>query len=87
MVNFIRFSSKLFFTKNRIVNIPNKLFCVKRNFCNQVENKIKMEKIIAIGQMRSTNNKLDNRQQVKQIVESATQENACVSALNVCVCL
>lgn len=38
-----------------------------------------MEKIIAIGQMCATNDKLANRQQVQQIVESAVQKDACVN--------
>lgn len=38
-----------------------------------------MEKIIAIGQMCATNDKLSNRQQVQEIVESAAKQKACVS--------
>lgn len=41
-------------------------------------NKSKMIKTIAIGQMRSTNDKEHNRSQVRQIVESAAKQKACV---------
>lgn len=41
-------------------------------------NKPKMTKTIAIGQMRSTNDKEHNRSQVRQIVELAAQQKACV---------
>lgn len=53
----------------------------KSFYSNSVsENKqLKMSKTIAIGQMRATNNKEHNRSQVRQIVESAAQQNACVS--------
>lgn len=43
-----------------------------------------MEKTIAIGQMRATNDKLSNRQQVQQIVESAAQQNASVCITEHC---
>lgn len=41
-----------------------------------------MEKLIAIGQMRATNDKAANRQQVQKIVESAAKDNACVCILS-----
>lgn len=41
---------------------------------------VNMERIIAVGQMCATNNKLTNRQYVQRIVESAAQQNACVSS-------
>lgn len=44
---------------------------------------VNMERIIAIGQMCATNDKLANRQQVNQIVESAVQQEACVSIATV----
>lgn len=38
-----------------------------------------MEKIIAIAQMCSTNDKTANRLQVQEIIETAVKQNACVS--------
>lgn len=61
--NFIRFANKVFLPQYRLISTSNS----------------KMEKIIAIGQMCATNDKLANRQQVQQIVESAVQKDACVN--------
>lgn len=77
MVKFIQLTSKLFRIQSHYITNQTEQFFIKRYFSNQIK-KFKMEKIIAIGQMRSTNNKLDNRQQVQQIVETAAQENASV---------
>lgn len=42
----------------------------------------KMEKIIAIAQMCSTNDKAANRLQVQEIIENAVKQNACVSTFS-----
>lgn len=75
VINFVRFTSRLFLAPHISFKISKQVF--SRKFSNQVKD-LKMEKIIAIGQMRSTNDKAANRQQVQQIVESASQENASV---------
>lgn len=78
VISFIRSTRKLFFAQNYTLKISKQLlFVCDRRFSSQTKN-LKMEKIIAVGQMRSTNDKAANRQQVQQIVESATQKNACV---------
>lgn len=77
IISFVRFTSKLFLAQNHSYKIPKPLSLFNRKFGSQVK-QFKMEKVIAIGQMRSTNDKAANRQQVQQIVESASQENACV---------
>lgn len=80
LINFFRFTKRLFLAQNhnQTFKISKQVFLFSRKSSNQVKN-LKMEKIIAIGQMRSTNDKAANREQVQQIVESASQENACVS--------
>lgn len=86
MVKFIQLTSKLFRIQyHHTINITT-TFLIRRHLSNQI-NQFKMEKIIAIGQMRSTNNKLDNRQQVQQIVELAAQENASVRTLFLLFCV
>lgn len=79
VINFVRFTSKLFLAQkqNQTIKISKQVFLFSRKFSSQIKD-LKMEKIIAIGQMRSTNDKAANREQVQQIVESASQENACV---------
>lgn len=78
-INFVRFTNRLFLAQkhNQTFKISKQVFLFSRKFSNQSKD-LKMEKIIAIGQMRSTNDKASNREQVQQIVESASQENACV---------
>lgn len=73
----VRFTIKSFSIEPRLLKISKVAFRPNRWLSNQTSN-FNMEKTIAIGQMRASNNKADNRQQVQQIVESATKENACV---------
>lgn len=77
VINFVRFTSKLFLAHQHSFKVSKQVFLFGRKFSSQIKD-LKMEKIIAIGQMRSTNDKASNRQQVQQIVESASQENASV---------
>lgn len=71
--SFLKAGSKSIQLPFQRTAIINKL---KQQFYSTVN---KMEKIIAIGQMCSTNNKESNRKQVEQIVESAVEQKACVS--------
>ena len=80
VINFVRFTSKLFLAHHHSFKVSQQVFLFGRKFSSQVKD-LKMEKTIAIGQMRSTNDKAANRQQVQQIVESALQENASVCYL------
>lgn len=77
VINFIRLTNKLFLAQNHTFNISKQVFLLSRTFGSQVK-ELKMEKIIAIGQMKSTNDKAANRKQVQQIVGTASQDNACV---------
>lgn len=64
----------------RTLTIGDRAYIHKTHLLNSGKiNAVNMERIIAIGQMCATNNKLANRQQVQQIVESAVQQEACVS--------
>lgn len=77
-MNYIRHARKLFSVQSYTANYSIKtVFHSNRSLANHSKN-MAMEKIIAIGQMRSTNDKIANRQQVQQIVESAAQKNASV---------
>lgn len=77
----VRYTAKLFLVQRRSINSYKELFLpIIRNFVSQTK-AFKMDKTIAIGQMRSTNDKIANRQQVQQIVESAAQKNACVRVI------
>lgn len=75
--SYIRHASTLFLVQRHSLNRFTTIFQSIRHFANQT-NDLKMDKFIAIGQMRSTNDKAANRQQVQQIVESAAQQKACV---------
>lgn len=77
-MNYIRHASKLFSVQSYTANYSIKtVFHSVRSLANHSKN-MAMDKIIAIGQMRSTNDKIANRQQVQQIVEKAAQKNASV---------
>lgn len=76
----VRYTAKLFLVQRRSTNSYKELFLPIRNFVSHTK-AFKMDKTIAIGQMRSTNDKIANRQQVQQIVESAAKKNACVRVI------
>lgn len=73
----IQFTSKLILVQHRLLRTPKVALSSNRKLTSQVKHSM-MEKLIAIGQMRATNDKAANRQQVQQIVDSAAEKNACV---------
>lgn len=76
--HFVRITNRHFFTNQYPKTVYNKVLPrLSRQFSSQI-GKTNMEKIVAVGQMRATNDKAANRHQVQQIVESASQQNACV---------
>lgn len=78
--HLIRSSRKLLLGKTRLLYASERIFSLNRKFSiDKINNE--MEKIIAIGQMCATNNKIANRQQVQEIVNSAVEQNACVRYL------
>lgn len=75
---FCHSSSRIFFNHHSLLNINRRAFpSINKFFSNNIHRE--MEKIIAIGQMCATNDKLSNRQQVQEIIESAAKQKACVS--------
>lgn len=80
---FIRCPTKLLSFHSHFIRSSEIALTLKyRQLSNHTSN-FNMEKMIAIGQMRATNDKIANRQQVQQIVEYAAKENACVCILNI----
>lgn len=74
---FVRLTTKSLLIHPRLLTTSKVAFRPNRWLSHQTSH-FNMEKIIAIGQMRASNDKAANRQQVQQIVENATKENACV---------
>lgn len=62
----------------------SQIFTCKRTFSTKKTKLIMNNKLIAIGQMRSTHDKELNRQQVKEIVQRGVEGRACVSCSVIC---
>lgn len=76
----IRSRSKFVLNHSHLLGPFKKVFNSNREITSTAL-KRNMDKIIAIGQMCATNDKVANRKQVEEIIKSAVKQDACVRVL------